>query len=204
MLPLIETIRAEKGRLMHSSFHNDRMNESASKLYGRSFSFDVDAVFSDLIPFDGMIYRCRITYSDRIIKSELFPYQKKPIRSLQIVNANRLEYRFKFEDRTEINALFDLKEKADDILIVKNGLITDSSMANLIIFDGKRYYTPAIPILHGTCRARLLSENKIIPIDIKPGDLAHLESFTLINAMRDFDPTDFNPIKNINIPIIFK
>ena len=85
-----------------------------------------------------------------------------------------------------------LKEN-EDIIIVKNGFVTDSSFSNLIFFDGKEWYTPSTPLLKGTTRARLLNEKKITERVIKIEDIKNYKSISLINA--------FNEIGDILIDI---
>ena len=66
-----------------------------------------------------------------------------------------MNYDLKYFDRKIFD---DLKKniKADDILIIKNGFITDTSIANILFFDGKKWITPKKPLLKGTVRERLL------------------------------------------------
>jgi 4-amino-4-deoxychorismate lyase len=69
--------------------------------------------------------------------------------------------------------------------MVQNGLITDTSISNLIFFDGKEWFTPANPILQGTCRDRLMAEGRLIAKEIRIDDLDLFIGCKLINAMRD-------------------
>ena len=82
------------------------------------------------------------------------------------------------------NELFAKKGSCDDVIIVRNGLITDSSYANLIFFDGREWITPKVPLLEGTCRARLLASGKIKTGNIGIKELSAFKGFKLINAMR--------------------
>lgn len=79
------------------------------------------------------------------------------------------------------------KSECDDILIIKNGVVSDTSFANIIFFDGQRWVTPKIPLLEGTCRARLIANNTIISQEITLNDLKLFSKFMIINAMLDFD-----------------
>ena len=68
--------------------------------------------------------------------------------------------------------MLDKKGDCDDILIIRNGLITDMSYANVAFFDGTQWLTPRIPLLAGTCRERLLETGPIREADIadiRPG-----------------------------------
>ena len=110
------------------------------------------------------------------------------------MEATGLMYGHKYADRQAINTLFARRGAADDILLVRDGLLTDTSYANVALFDGKCWYTPAHPLLEGTQRARLLAEGILHPIDIRPADLPRFESIKLINAMLDWEQTAPIPI----------
>ena len=85
----------------------------------------------------------------------------RSIRTLKLVTANHIDYRYKSTDRSELNRLTAQKGNCDDIVIVKNGFITDTSFTNLALFDGHQWLTPAHPLLAGTQRALLLEQGKI-------------------------------------------
>ena len=89
-------------------------------------------------------------------------------------------------DRKEIDKLFEKRGKADDILIVKNGFITDTSIANIAFFDGKKWFTPKTCLLRGTTRERLLKEKKIFEKDIRVEDIKRYKKIALLNAMIGF------------------
>jgi len=72
-------------------------------------------------------------------------------------------------------------------LIVKNSLITDTSIANIAFFDSIRWVTPALPLLKGTTREKLLREGKIFEENIHVDDLERFSKVALMNAMIDFD-----------------
>ncbi len=133
------------------------------------------------------IYKCRILYDVKIHRIEWIPYRFKKIHSLQLVHADKLDYSHKFADRTELQSLLQKKGKAEDILIVKNGLITDTSYANVAFFDGLQWLTPLKPLLAGTKRAALLQQKKIQEADIRPQDLKQFGKLRLFNAMMDWE-----------------
>jgi 4-amino-4-deoxychorismate lyase len=99
-----------------------------------------------------------------------------------------LNYNYKFQERTALQSLLKKAESAgfDDALIVKNGLITDTTIANIAFFDGTRWLTPALPLLQGTARARLLRSGLITPKQIAPEELEQFSHFALMNALSGF------------------
>lgn len=73
------------------------------------------------------------------------PYVMRTIRSLQVVEDDAIDYSFKRCDRTSLSALVARKGECDEIIIVKNGLLTDTSYTNLALFDGHDGSRPANP-----------------------------------------------------------
>jgi len=131
------------------------------------------------------IFKCRMIYSESIEQVEFMHYTQKPIRSLVLVDAESIEYPFKYFDRSAIEKLIHDQSGFDEIIMVKNGCITDTSYSNLAFLSGTTWYTPILPLLHGTCRQRLLDEGSIIVKRITPSDLPKFSHVSLINAMLD-------------------
>jgi len=71
----------------------------------------------------------------------------------------------------------------DDILIVRRGLLTDTSIANIALFDGKDWFTPKLPLLRGTCRTALIDSGIIKEKNIRPEELSSYSFVRLFNAM---------------------
>ena len=69
--------------------------------------------------------------------------------------------------------------------MLKNSLITNTSIANLI-FDGKKWLTPKTPLLNGTTRARLLESGFLSQEDINVTMLLNAKKLGIMNAMMGF------------------
>lgn len=184
MCRYIETIRIEKGRLRNIAYHDRRMNEVRREVWGVDRSASLET-YIDASPYEERT-RCRVTYGRDVESVEFFPYQIRPVHSLQLVRGGQIEYRRKRADRSELNALFACRGEADDVLIVRGGLLTDTSIANIALGDGTDWYTPASPLLEGTQRACLLDAGMIRPLDIHADDLFRFQKIRLFNAMIDF------------------
>lgn len=142
------------------------------------------------------IYKCRVIYNTHIQTVEFTPYQIKPIQSLQLVEANEIDYSHKYLDRSIFSHLLE-KSTADDILIVKNGFLTDTSYANIVFWDGIRWFTPDTPLLAGTKRQYLLDTNLIESRKLRPKDLQHFTHARLINALLNLAAGSIIPIEKI-------
>ena len=53
-----------------------------------------------------------------------------------------IDYRYKQADRRVLDEAFALRDTADDVLIVRHGLLTDTSIANIALWDGCEWHTP--------------------------------------------------------------
>lgn len=72
------------------------------------------------------------------------------------------------------------------MLIVRNGRLTDTSIANVALWNGTEWHTPSFPLLKGTHRQRLLDEGRIVERDITVDDLSLYSRVRLFNAMISF------------------
>lgn len=183
----LETIRAVDGEVFNLSFHQERY-ESVLKKFD---ILDAQNLQKYLNPPKIGIYRCRLTYDlsqpFHLIKVTYHPYKKRDINSLKLVYNDKIEYSLKSVYRDELDAMYDLRGKCDDVLIVKNSFITDTTIANIAFFDSKRWITPALPLLKGTTRERLLKDGKIFEEEIHVKDLKNFSRVALMNAMINFD-----------------
>ncbi|MEI6749684.1 MAG: aminotransferase class IV [Bacteroidales bacterium] len=196
MCLLFETIRIEKGKLQNVSFHNERLNRSRKELFGIDMLFDLQKIIHVPDSFYAEKHRCRIVYSTEIISIAFSQYTMRKINNLKIVEDDTIEYAYKFEDRQVIEKLR-TGCKADDILIIKNGLVSDTSYANIVFWDGIKWVTPSSPLLRGTTLTRLLLENKIQMEEIRKSDIKLFKSARIINAMIGLEESPSIEIKNI-------
>lgn len=185
MCRLFETIKIYDGRAEHVSFHNARMNDARKNLFGCGDAIDLRDFIT--IPQEHAIgrHKCKVVYSRQIHEVLFELYPARSIRNLKVLHCDDIEYSYKFCDRERINALFRMREGRDEILIVKHGLVTDTSISNIAFFDGSRWLTPRSVLLRGTKRDQLLSQGKILESDIGISDLGDFKKAGLINAMLD-------------------
>lgn len=194
--PFLETIKLENGFFSALSFHQARMDETRAAFFDtpEPLSLPLALMKTGSIPPKGL-YRTRVVYSDKIESIEFIPYDKREITSLKLIEAN-IDYHYKYEKRPELNTLFQQKKKCDDILITQNGLLTDTSIANIALLKEGIWYTPKSPLLKGTKRAALLHHGLITEADIHQDDLPIYEKVRLFNAMIEFGEIEFSA-KNI-------
>ncbi|MBN2174028.1 MAG: aminotransferase class IV [Bacteroidales bacterium] len=198
MCRLFETIKVQDRKLHNIGYHNERFNRSRFEIFGLMDNITLEEAIEIPGTLAEGIYKCRVIYSDQIEKIEFEPYRQRKIKSLKLVQADAIDYTYKYLDRSEISRLFEMRNGCDDILIVKNGLITDTSFANIVFWDGHQWKTPTKPLLNGTKRQKLLLEGKMTEAVIGPQDIFRFKKAGIINAMLDFTD-DFPEIEIKNI-----
>ncbi|WP_340113887.1 aminotransferase class IV family protein [Maribellus mangrovi] len=196
---LLETIKCLDGKLFNLEFHQHRFNLARKKAY--SCSDLISLADSIQIPEKAKtgLFRCRVIYSEQIEKIEFIAHKYRPIKSLKLVEDNEIDYHLKYADRKRLNFLFNQRGDCDDILIVKNGCISDSYTANPVFWDGTSWWTPDTPLLSGTQRARLITEGKIKVWRITPADLPNYSKVGLINAMQDLENMPVIEVENVEM-----
>ena len=184
----VETIKIANGKPSNLPYHQARMERTIRHFFP-NLALNAMPSLQDLItPDENMtLVKARVVYgADGVELIEYAPYSMRPIRSLQVVCDDTISYNYKSCDRSQLNALAAKKGDCDEIIIVKNNLVTDTSFTNFAISDGNCWLTPRQPLLLGTRRASLLDQGLIKEADITVDDLKRAERVRLFNAMIDF------------------
>jgi len=187
MCHLLETIQCNNGKLLNLTLHQKRFDEARKAVFGAEQSLLLAICIQ--IPEFALkgLFRCRVIYSEQIESIEFIPYARREINTLKIVENNEIDYQFKYENREELNLLFEKRDACDDIIIIKNGLVTDSFVANIVCWDGSGWWTPNSPLLQGTQREKLLATHQIFERKITLHNLYNFEKIGLINAFNNLD-----------------
>lgn len=199
MYQFFETIKVIDDSIQNLAYHQQRMDKTLRMNYSEHSLPSLKNLIS--IPHDlreGTI-KCRIDYNNHDCSVFFERYTPKKVDSLKVVFDDDISYDFKYIDRHNLHRLLDKRMNCDEILIIRNGLITDTSYSNIIFFNGKECHTPASPLLKGTCRSRLLKEGKLTEKDLTVNDLSNYVYFKLINSMLNDDFTDLKPVSAITI-----
>lgn len=185
MCLLIETISCINGQLQNLDWHNDRLNNSRKALFHESNHISLNDIQLPSFVNSGC-WKCKVIYSDIIKEISFEAYNPRTIKSFVFVESN-LDYSFKFAKRDEIDELFNKKGEADEIIIIKDDHVTDSSIANILFYNGQYWVTSDTPLLEGTMRAQLIHRVIVKVNTIKKSDLAKYNKLMFINAMNPFD-----------------
>ena len=180
---LLETIRIEKGRAINLPYHQRRFDRSRKAHFHHLSPLSLAELISP--PDTTHLWRCRISYHKEITAIEYLPYTPKVFRHLKVVSSS-LSYPYKYYKREALKRLQADYSDYDDIIIEKEGLLTDTTIANIAFYDGKRWLTPKTPLLEGTMRAKLIDEGFLHPHPIRKEDISSYTYTALMNAMIGF------------------
>jgi 4-amino-4-deoxychorismate lyase len=187
MYPLVESIKLKDGVIANLEYHQQRVDRSKNELFpgaGRILLADQISIPENC---QSGTFKVRVLYGETLHRVEFEPYVLRRVESLKVVCHESIDYHLKFTDRAVLEQLFAQRENCDDIIIIKNGLLTDSFAGNLLFSDGKRWVTPSSPLLKGTKRQFLLDQGIITEKSIRTEDLSGFECAGIINAMIDFN-----------------
>lgn len=185
MCRFIETVRVENGQICNADYHLQRIHTTRNYHWADALTFswkEIESAIDVSVPQA----KLRFIYDRKYVSEVTFtPYVTPQIRSLQLAEVFHADYSFKRVDRTLFQQLKLQYPTCDDVLIVCQGKITDTSFTNVAFFDGQRWLTPDTPLLAGTRRASLLAEGRIHEHPIGVADLVKYSHVALFNAMND-------------------
>lgn len=184
----VETIKVCGRKLFNLPYHQARMDRTRSELYGcpQSSGIMLEEILTHRLPDTEALLKCRVEYDTEIRRIEFLPYKTPVIHRLKKVFDNDIHYKYKFAERGGLERLHALAAGYDDALIIRDGLITDTTFCNVALFDGYHWLTPADPLLRGTKRQELLDHGMLIEKNIPAGWIPEFQAVALFNAMNDF------------------
>ena len=199
MNQFIETIAVHEGRPRQLVWHQRRVDSTMQHFYpGHKHSWDLEKCIDVPENFQTGLIRCRILYDAHHFSIHYYPFSPRKIESLKLVPLPKdFDYRYKYADRSMLESLYQMREDADDILLLNEGWVTDSSVANIAFKKNGTWYTPSNPLLAGTTWKRLISEGILRPRPINLKELQTFEAFKVFNALHNFETAMESPVGNI-------
>lgn len=192
MYPFLETIKLQDGIFYRLPYHQQRIDIACHSLGYSSRNMQLQTLLTNAeYPAKGL-FKCRILYHANACSITFYPYQLKPINTLRFIDTQIPSYRYKMANRDLLNDALMQKKDCDDVLLVKEGLLTDTSYANIALFDGKLWVTPRIPLIYGTNRAFLLDKKIISEADIEQTKCSNFEKLRIFNAMIEFGDVELS------------
>ncbi len=193
----IESIRIEDGNPCLLVHHERRVARTLLKFFPTRHWKLSEMLKGTRFPMEG-IHKCRVVYGAQPISIEVESYKIRPLNSLKLVNGDGIDYRYKYVDRAEIERLYDLRGEKDDVLIVQNGFLTDTSFGNIALMNEREeWITPRSYLLAGTMRQHLVESGRVFEEDVPVDALRSYRKFKVINALRGWD-TIASDVSNID------
>ena len=179
-----EAIRMEDGKLHNLNYHQKRIDATLRRFWHNEHNdISLQSALSHIMPQDG-ICKIHIEYNgegiSEITQSE---YKIRDIRSLRLVNADDAEYSYKYADRSALMKLQQSRQDSDEVIIVRNGCLTDTSYSNIALHNKHGWFTPDKPLLPGTMRRSLIDKGLLSATEITLDNLNDYDTICLINAM---------------------
>lgn len=181
MFQFVESIKIEYQEPHLLALHQERVDRTFTH-FNKEKKLNLKKIIQDLELRSGL-YKLRILYNlQGDFETQLEAYHLPKISSFALIKCDDISYDFKFLDR-EIFAQLKKQSSADEIIIVKNNNITDTSFSNLIFLKKGTWYTPKTFLLNGAQRQNLLQQKKILEAEINLKNLHEFSHFQIINAM---------------------
>ncbi len=181
-MTFFETLKVQDGEIRNLSFHNKRLNRTIEQNFGIDAKIDLQ---EHVQQGDKALERCKVIYDKEIKTIQFFPLIPRIFQSFKLFETN-ITYNFKNVDRENIELLVSQKGTCDDIIMIKDDLVTDTSIANIAIYDGFKWVTPKKPLLAGTYRESLVEKQLLLEKDVKIKDIKNAVRFALMNALLGF------------------
>lgn len=180
-----EAIKLQDGLLHNLSYHQKRVDQTTQKFYRTTVDL---SILDDHIDDNKRVglYKCRVVYSDKILDVEITPYFLKEIKTVAVISNDNIDYAYKYADRGDLNRMVK-DSNCDDIIIIKDGLVTDSSYSNLVLESSIGLFTPTSFLLSGTKRESLIDKGIITETRISLADIQRYDTVYFINAMIDLE-----------------
>lgn len=199
----IETIRWSDGKFHLLELHGRRMERTRLEVFGSACGVP-DPTWLPPVPenLKNRTVKCRVIYDIAIRSIEFEPYTPRKIESLKLVDGGNIDYHLKYSDRSALTDLAEMRGDADEVIIVKDGFITDTSYSNLVFAAGERFLTSDRQLLRGVMLSHLLESGKVSAValrldDILPGNRYGITCAFMVNAMLPIESAKPIDIRNI-------
>ncbi|MDR1039940.1 MAG: hypothetical protein LBR80_07190 [Deltaproteobacteria bacterium] len=190
----LETVKLQGRRYRLLDLHQARFERTWRVAFGEAPGFRLSDSLPE--PPDDGLYRARAVYPgpDGIPVWTLWPYVFPRLETLRLARDTGVDYSSKLLDRSALDAI-KASCGATDFILVRDGGLTDSSIANLVFEGDGGFFTPDGCLLAGVKRESLLASGRIRERFIGPESLGLYRKVYFVNAMIDLEddvsvPTD--------------
>ena len=180
-MEFIETLYVKNGNILNLEYHLERIKRGV-----KYFKWKMEnGKWKINIKKRGEL-RVRITYNQFGIQNiEYFPINKRNFKTFKIIDIN-FDYFLKYKNRKFFSILHSQFSTFDEFILVKNNLVTDTTISNLAFFTGNKWITPKYPLLKGTKREELIKKGFLKEENIHKSDLKYFKKTAMLNAVLGF------------------
>lgn len=177
-MKLFETIRVCDGVAERVALHQARLLRS-----GGPAEPPLEQVIADAqLPGAGE-FKLHVSYDEAGITGvHAERYVPRVIRRMRAVEAD-VCYPLKLEDRRVFDVLRGEHSDVDELIICRDGMVTDTTFSNLLFGEPGAWYTPEHCLLPGTRRESLLRCGEVRVRAIRRAEIRDYPFLCLINAM---------------------
>lgn len=202
MSPLFESVALKYGKAQNLEYHQRRMNFSAEALW-QDNAPNIEHYFDTNIPSKWNnipLAKAKYIYdASGFIELKIEEYEKREINELIVVETPEgCTYPYKFADREWINELKSGLSADQEILLHREGVVRDTSFTNVAFLKSGVWYTPAKPLLIGTCLMKCIDRGLLVPADIRINELKNYEKIKLFNALMCWEDNIILDIKKVS------
>lgn len=187
MYLLFETIKIQNKKPQNVDYHIKRVRKSRFELFGLSNCNDFMNFLEKFEVNEDKLFKLKIIYNQNIVDYQLFDYTIVYKKAMKFFEKPFFDYHFKFLNRDELADIEKSLSSEEVGIITKNGYLTDATYANIVLFDGKNYFTPENCLLEGTKRQKYIDDGTIVTKPIHQEELVNFKTLHLINAMIDLE-----------------
>lgn len=142
MYPLFESIWIPNGQIQNGHYYEREFRTAFMAHFRKEPIFSLfDTVEIKKIN-NSLRYKLKIKYTENGIQWCISEYINKIPTSLKLIRDDTISYDLKFTERTHLDCLYQKKEQVEDVLIVKNGFITDATYSTILFTDRQKIVTP--------------------------------------------------------------
>ncbi len=181
----IETIQIKNGRILNPDLHRERARETILYHFGVVRELPFESLITGISPELQETLKLRVLYGKDIEEYTIEPYKRRDICKIKLSEGGDIDYSYKYEDRSQLESLLLRKGDSDDVLIIKNGFVTDTSFSNVVFREGNNFYTPSTCLLNGIKRRQMIRDGLVSVRDIRVEDVIKYRECFLINAFLD-------------------
>ncbi len=178
-----ETIRIQNGKIYNLNLHQKRLDQTIKAIFKKPSQISLEKEIT--IPKGDALFRCKVIYDTKIKDINFYPYTPKHIEKIALVDSS-ISYRYKSTNRSCFEELLKNHPNYDDILIIKDDLLRDTTIANIALYDGLNWYTPTNPLLKGTYREYMIRQKELKMKNLTKKELKICTKFAIMNAMIGF------------------